>query len=238
MRRREALPQARTVCHDVRMSPDAPPAADPVERKKQLRRALREARRAAAGGRDRAAEGDALVRAAAPLIERVQERAADSSVVTVSAYWPTASEPDVLAVVAALREVVETQGATLRVLFPASSGGELLEWIAADERHGARASRGKGFGDEPDGERCGHDALGGADLILAPALAVDGSGTRLGHGGGYYDRALPHRRAGVPVVAVVHPEELLDRGALVREDHDEPVDAVLTAAGLTACAGG
>lgn len=238
MRRRDALPRARAVCHDVRMSPDVLPAPDPVGRKKRLRRALREARREASGRRDRAAEADALVRHAAPLIERARERAAESPVVTVSAFWPTDSEPDVLAVVAALREAVEPHGAALRVLFPASSGGELLEWISADERHGARASRGKGFGDEPDGERCGHDALGGADLILAPALAVDSTGTRLGHGGGYYDRALPHRREGVPVVAVVHPEELLDPGVLAREDHDVPVDAVLTAAGLTACTGG
>ena len=45
---------------------------------------------------------------------------------------------------------------------------------------------------------------------IAPALAVDTTGARLGQGGGWYDRALEHLRPGVPVVALVFPEELYD----------------------------
>ncbi len=43
--------------------------------------------------------------------------------------------------------------------------------------------------------------------MLAPALAVDGEGRRLGQGGGSYDRALTRTRA--PVLAVVFDDELL-----------------------------
>ena len=55
--------------------------------------------------------------------------------------------------------------------------------------------------------------------MLAPALAVDGAGRRLGQGGGSYDRAL--ERAGAPVVAVVFDDEVLD-GQIPVEAHDRP----------------
>ena len=63
-----------------------------------------------------------------------------------------------------------------------------------------------------------------------PALAVDGAGIRLGRGGGSYDRALARVPAGVPVVALLFPDEILP--ALPREPHDHPVTAALTPAGL------
>ncbi|WP_448631407.1 5-formyltetrahydrofolate cyclo-ligase [Cellulomonas soli] len=63
-----------------------------------------------------------------------------------------------------------------------------------------------------------------------PALAVDTAGTRLGQGGGWYDRALAHARPGVRTVALVYPEELYEAGVrpLPREPHDRRVDAVAT----------
>ncbi|WP_392544491.1 5-formyltetrahydrofolate cyclo-ligase [Oryzobacter telluris] len=78
-------------------------------------------------------------------------------------------------------------------------------------------------------------AIGRADLVLAPGLAVDGTGTRMGQGGGCYDRALPRRRPGTPVVVVLHPGELVGDAEepLPRAPHDQPVDAVVTADGLT-----
>ena len=51
----------------------------------------------------------------------------------------------------------------------------------------------------------GPDAVALADLVLAPGLAVDRTGTRMGQGGGCYDKALPRRRPGTPVVVVLHP---------------------------------
>ena len=64
-------------------------------------------------------------------------------------------------------------------------------------------------------------------LRIAPALAVDVSGARLGQGGGSYDRALRRRAPGALVVAVVGDDELVP-GPLPAEGHDERVDAVVT----------
>lgn len=61
-------------------------------------------------------------------------------------------------------------------------------------------------------------------LVLMPGLAFDPFGRRMGYGGGFYDRFLakePH-----PTIALCYDFQLLD--ALPTEEHDIPVDAVLT----------
>ncbi|WP_106506565.1 5-formyltetrahydrofolate cyclo-ligase [Brachybacterium timonense] len=141
----------------------------------------------------------------------------------VSAFSPMLLEADVMVLVRALL----SRGA--RTLFPVDTGTEALDWALWDGTSEFVRSPGRGFGSEPTGPRLGIDALRTAHLVLAPALAVDRSGTRLGHGGGYYDRALRHVRPGVRVVAVVHPHELVEAGTLPQEPHDRRVDAVLTA---------
>jgi 5-formyltetrahydrofolate cyclo-ligase len=78
---------------------------------------------------------------------------------------------------------------------------------------------------EPAGPRLGVDAVAGCDLVLVPALLVDRRGTRLGKGGGSYDRAL--RRATGLTVALLQDGELVDE-ELPREPHDVPVAAVAT----------
>lgn len=81
------------------------------------------------------------------------------------------------------------------------------------------------------GEDLGKDAIALADVVVAPALAIGARGERLGQGGGCYDRALPRRREGTPVIAVVFPDEFgVD---FPTQAHDERVDAVLTVNGLT-----
>ena len=72
----------------------------------------------------------------------------------------------------------------------------------------------------------GVTAVGAADAVLVPALAVAADGTRLGRGGGSYDRALGRVRDGVPVAAVVYDDEVLD--ALPRDPWDVRVTAVVT----------
>ena len=84
--------------------------------------------------------------------------------------------------------------------------------------------------DEPDTQTLGPAALGDADLVIVPALAVDAHGVRLGRGGGWYDRALTYRRGGVPVVAVCWPWECM-ADDLPRQSHDIPVDWVVTPQG-------
>lgn len=82
---------------------------------------------------------------------------------------------------------------------------------------------------EPVGPRLGPTAIGTAEVVVVPALAVDRSGTRLGRGGGWYDRALRHARPDAVVAAVVFDDEVVDR--LPAFDHDRPVSAVVTPSG-------
>ena len=81
---------------------------------------------------------------------------------------------------------------------------------------------------QPVGEARGAESLKEADLIIIPALAASADGTRLGQGGGWYDRALMHRSPTTPVVAVIFDDEVMEAGLIPAEPHDVPVDAIVT----------
>jgi 5-formyltetrahydrofolate cyclo-ligase len=67
------------------------------------------------------------------------------------------------------------------------------------------------------------------DLVIAPLLAFQLDGTRLGQGGGYYDRALEALRAQKPDVFVLGLGYSGQRTEnLPREPHDQRLDAILT----------
>ena len=71
--------------------------------------------------------------------------------------------------------------------------------------------------------------------VIVPGLAFDRDGYRVGYGGGYYDRFLPRLGPDAVKVGVVYGELLCDR--LPRDEHDVPVDWVVTEAGALHCAG-
>ena len=71
---------------------------------------------------------------------------------------------------------------------------------------------------------------GTLDLVLAPGVAFDQQGGRLGFGGGYYDRFLPTTPA--LRVGVTYDECLAD--ALPCGEHDQRMDWVATPSGLLA----
>lgn len=81
---------------------------------------------------------------------------------------------------------------------------------------------------QPAGEARGAESLKSADLIIIPALAASADGTRLGQGGGWYDRALAHRCPDTPVVAAIFDDEVLEPGVIPTEAHDVPIDAIIT----------
>ena len=136
---------------------------------------------------------------------------------TIAAFVPDETEPGHGRLPAAFTQL----GA--RVLLPVvPPEGAELAW-AVDI---GRLAPGR-FGQlEPVGPRLGPTAIGTADVVVVPALAVGRDGTRLGRGGGYYDRALRHARPDAVLVALVFDDELLD--TLPVEPHDHRVTAVVT----------
>jgi 5-formyltetrahydrofolate cyclo-ligase len=139
---------------------------------------------------------------------------------TFAAYVPEETEPGHGRVPAAYTQL----GA--RVLLPVvpAEGHELM-W-AVDT---GRLAAGRFGLLEPVGPRLGPTAVGAAQVVVVPALAVARDGVRLGRGGGFYDRALRHVRAGAVVVAVVFDDEFVDE--LPAEPHDRRVSAVVTPSG-------
>lgn len=68
------------------------------------------------------------------------------------------------------------------------------------------------------------------DIVLMPLLGFDAAGTRLGYGGGYYDRTLAALPRKPLLVGLAFGVQELD--AIPREEHDVPLDAVITEAGV------
>jgi 5-formyltetrahydrofolate cyclo-ligase len=68
------------------------------------------------------------------------------------------------------------------------------------------------------------------DAVLVPALAVDAAGNRLGKGRGFYDRALLELENRVPIIALVHDEEVFEE--IPHESHDLKVDYVACCTGV------
>ena len=64
------------------------------------------------------------------------------------------------------------------------------------------------------------------DVVVAPGVAFDPAGTRVGYGAGFYDRLLTRLRPETPVIAVAFDVQIVD--VLPRLDHDMPVDAIVT----------
>lgn len=68
------------------------------------------------------------------------------------------------------------------------------------------------------------------ELLLVPGLAFDRSGTRLGYGGGFYDRLLKGVRQGVPVVGIAPSQLIVPK--LPAELHDVRMTHLLSENGI------
>jgi 5-formyltetrahydrofolate cyclo-ligase len=156
---------------------------------------------------------------AAHLLETPEVRRA----ATVAAYVSVGTEPGTGPLLDALRE----RGR--RVIVPVVLPDLDLDWAVYDGPLDlVRARRGLL---EPTGRRLGVDAVGTADVVVTPGLAVDRTGMRLGQGGGCYDRALGRVPVGTFTATLLFDGELLD--TVPTEAHDRPVTAVVTPSGVT-----
>jgi 5-formyltetrahydrofolate cyclo-ligase len=73
---------------------------------------------------------------------------------------------------------------------------------------------------------------GAMDAIVMPGCAFDNNGHRLGYGKGCYDRVLGEVRGTVPLVGLAFDEQIVDE--LPTENHDVPVDVIVTESGVHA----
>ncbi len=145
----------------------------------------------------------------------------------VSIYASRSTEPGTLPLMIALAE------RDIRVLIPLLGDGLQRGW---GEFRGADdlTSRAPGRPPEPSSPFLPQAAIADADVVIAPALAVDPTGTRLGQGGGWYDRCLLDAREDALVLAYCFPEEVHgDDDPVPREPHDVPVHGVVTPDGVT-----
>jgi 5-formyltetrahydrofolate cyclo-ligase len=143
---------------------------------------------------------------------------------TVAAYYSVGAEPDTRGLLFALWK----RGSY--VLLPLLRPDGDLDW-ASYEGPESLVPGPRGLL-EPGEPPRGPGAVARADVVLAPALAVDRAGNRLGRGGGSYDRALARVGPMVPLIALVYDAELLDR--VPAEPHDVKVRATASpGAGVT-----
>ena len=70
------------------------------------------------------------------------------------------------------------------------------------------------------------------EIVIAPLVAFDAGGNRLGYGGGFYDRTLEGLRAKRPTRAIGFAYAAQQMGGLVIEPTDQRLDAVVTEAGV------
>jgi 5-formyltetrahydrofolate cyclo-ligase len=191
--------------------PDQPTAAaDPeLARQKAALRARILAARTAMSAEQRAAAGQRLRDAVLGMPELQMAG-------TVAAYVSIGTEPGTQGLIFALWK--RGTYVLLPVLLP---GGD-LDW-ASYEGPDSLVPGPRGLL-EPREQRRGVTAITSADLVIAPAVAVDPAGRRLGRGGGSYDRALARVGPAVLTIALLYDGELVSH--VPADEHDQPVRAV------------
>ncbi len=134
---------------------------------------------------------------------------------SVAGYSPIRSEINPLSLMNSL--IIQGKTLALPVIF----GRDLLfrQWLTytplITRQWGLR---------EPD-----HDApLLLPDVLLVPLVAFDAQNHRLGYGKGYYDRALKVLREQKHIIAIGVGYEVQRVHDIPVEDHDEPLDVIIT----------
>jgi 5-formyltetrahydrofolate cyclo-ligase len=84
---------------------------------------------------------------------------------------------------------------------------------------------------EPRIEKIRKTKVEDIDLIIAPGVAFDCNGNRLGHGKGYYDRLL--KNANAPIVALAFDFQIIKK--IPTNKNDVPVDIIITENRIIKC---
>lgn len=163
-------------------------------------------------------------RASAGFAETIAGYADDlglSANAVVASYWPLGSEADPRP----LARVLAARGHT--ILLPCLSANDtplvFRQWREGDVLSPGRHGAGEPAGDAPQLV---------PDVVFVPLLAFDARGSRLGQGGGHYDRTLAALRARGRVIAIGIAYADQEVNPLPKEAHDQPLDMVLTERGI------
>ena len=147
---------------------------------------------------------------------------ADQKIRTIAAFIPVDTEPPIT------RILDDLSRSGIQVLLPVSRPNRTMDW--AVHAPGSEFATDELGMPAPHGDPIHSDELNDLDLVLCPAALVDRRGYRLGWGLGYYDRFLASLTHRPRVLAVVFDDEIVE--SLPHEEHDHPVDGVVTPAGL------
>ena len=169
--------------------------------------------------------------AALAVAEVLRQWPAFGAAARIAAYWACGGELDP---VPALDDVVAA-GRAIYLPVLAEDGSGALHFAPYQAGMPLRRNR---FGiPEPDVQPAELLAPAQLDLVLTPLLAFDRTGTRLGMGGGFYDRSFaflrdPRYRGPRPcLLGVGYAFQQVEN--LARQPWDVPLSAVVTEQGLT-----
>jgi len=185
--------------------------ADIEEAKAALRIKARTQRAALAD----AAKADAAHAAANAFLDGVPLGPTD----IVAAYWPIREELDVKPLLTRLMD--SFQPVCLPVVVGAEEPLDMRLWEQGAPLYPS------GFGTLAPSEMAPRVD---PDVVIVPLLAFDATGTRLGYGGGYYDRTLARMKKRPRLIGFAFAGQEL--ASIPREPHDLPLDAVVTETGI------
>lgn len=159
--------------------------------------------------------GEAAKAAAAHFFEAVP---LDKSEI-VAGYWPIRDEMDVKGVIGRLMDA--GQPVCLPVVLGDEQPLELRLWQVGAPLYEAGYGTLAPSDDAPRAE---------PDVILVPLLGFDSHGTRLGYGGGYYDRTLAALKKRPRLIGFAFALQEID--TIPRDTHDVPLDLIITEDGV------
>src|SRR5665213_2132583 len=181
----------------------------------EAKAALRIKARAQRAALANAAKADAAHAAANAFLEGVPLNPTD----IVAAYWPIREELDVKPLLTRLMDSL--QPVCLPVVIGDEQPLDMRLWEQGAPLYPS------GFGTLAPSEMAPRVE---PDVVIVPLLAFDATGTRLGYGGGYYDRPLARMKKRPRLVGFAFAGQELP--AIPREPHDLPLDAVVTEIGI------
>jgi len=181
----------------------------------EAKAAMRNKARAARAAVFPSLRAEASHAAAACYFESAAPKAGDM----VAAYWPIRDELDIKPVLTRLMD--DGQPVCMPVVVGEGLPLELRLWEQGAALYPA------GFGTLAPDDLA---PVVEPDVVLMPLLGFDKHGTRLGYGGGYYDRTLARLSRKPRLIGFAFALQEFDH--IPRETHDVPLDAVVTEKGV------